>query len=111
MRRVVTAFVVFATVALGACIIGPKQDDPDNDLLAADTGTSMDASFSSDTSSGTTIPDGAGGNADTSLPPAPPDADAASDAAGDANDAPSDVPSDVASDVIADAPSDVVDGD
>lgn len=96
MRRIVIAFMVFATGALGACIIGPKQDDPAGDEAVLDSGTAFDASFTSETGSTSTLDGSTGG--DTSLPPAPPDADADADA-----DAASDAAGDSAPDVVSDA--------
>jgi len=81
------AFALVAAVVAGllgtsACIIGPKQDDPEADIdRGLDASTGADTSDMSDTSPAAFTETG---STDTETPPSPPDADAATDGADDA---------------------------
>lgn len=86
MRRHLILAVALATLGVGACIIGPKQDDPapakpgENEQLAADA--------ASDTASDTATADpysDASTSSDSTAPPAP--IDAAADSADGSSDA------------------------
>jgi hypothetical protein len=102
--RIALLVLVCVGSAIGACVIGPKQDDPASgspEYPAADTGTAggeMDGSVGVDDEAGA-VPD----TGDKT-----PSADAlSSDAPVDgAGDAPSDAPSDASGDGAADAPAD-----
>jgi len=104
MRRLLFVLFLLACALLGACVIGPKQDDPAESAPTSDAGLDFDSSFSSDTSGGLDVggvpADGAGGGGDTTSPPS---GDASADASSDA-----DAASDAAPDVVSEAGSDAV---
>lgn len=113
MRRTLLLLMVFALTLVGACIIGPKQDDPagadfaDTGAKDPDSGLSDDDAFTaSDVGSAVDV-----GSVDSSLPPAT-DAIAdtgASDAVpsdGAASDGATDAASDGATDALTDSSGD-----
>jgi hypothetical protein len=78
VRRAVTVLVVMAACGAGACIIGPKQDDPNSDEV-----TLQDAGVVADTSPDF-APADLGTSTDSETPPFTADGDAKAD--GDARD-------------------------
>jgi hypothetical protein len=115
LRRVLVGSIVALALLGGACILGPKQDDPssDNGPGTGDSGVFVDgatndANFPHDTSGGgvdssneDTRPTGDVGASDTISSDAPPphDADVGADTA----------PSDIGGDVPGDVPGDAID--
>lgn len=105
--RALLAMVLLASAALGACIIGPKQDDPESSLTgggpsdAGFDGAALDDDTGSSDKTDATVADTASPSAETGSPP-----DAGSDTSSTADTSVSDAASDAATDAPA---SDVAD--
>lgn len=103
--RVLIGAVAVLALSIGACIIGPKQDDPSPGApsFTADSGTAMDTAVADPNGDSAEVPTTETGGEKTDAP-TPMDSsapDTASDAA-DAADA-SDATSDDAADAVSDA--------